>query len=183
VQGGVLNNNGTVHGTLLTHQPAAADLLATLPTPSAPAAVCPGSACPNGTTLNSGATSRLLPGTYTQPLYVNSGAMVCVAPGVYVLKPAGRSTARRCIPTAAPAARRCPPEPPTPACCSTSPRARDGQRSGDFSQLRAMRSGPYAGLLYWQADAESTMLNGSVGFAGGAWYEPKGALVLNGSTH
>lgn len=54
--------------------------------------------------------------------------------------------------------------------------------SGDLTRLRAMGSGPYAGLLYWQADSESTYLNGSMGFAGGAWYEPKGMLTLNGST-
>jgi hypothetical protein len=53
---------------------------------------------------------------------------------------------------------------------------------GDFSQLRAMQSGPYDGLLYWQAGDESTALNGGAGFAGGAWYEPRGALILNGST-
>jgi len=47
---------------------------------------------------------------------------------------------------------------------------------GDLSRLRAMTSGPYAGLLYWQADSDGV----SVGVAGGAWYEPKGALTLNG---
>jgi hypothetical protein len=39
---------------------------------------------------------------------------------------------------------------------------------GDLSQPHAMQSGA---------------LNGSGGFAGGGWYEPKGALILNGSTH
>jgi hypothetical protein len=42
-----------------------------------------------------------------------------------------------------------------------------------------MHSGPYAGLLYWQADSESTSLDGTGTFAGGGWYEPKGALILN----
>ena len=53
--------------------------------------------------------------------------------------------------------------------------------SGDLSQLPAMQGGPYGGLLYWQADSETTSINGTGTFAGGAWYEPNGALILNGT--
>ncbi|MCW2935258.1 MAG: hypothetical protein JWM19_6220, partial [Actinomycetia bacterium] len=73
VQGGVQNNHGTINGTVTTQQRPAPDLLATLPPPSAPAAGCPGTACPEGTNLNSGHTYDLLPGTYSVPVNVNEG--------------------------------------------------------------------------------------------------------------
>ncbi len=183
VQGGVRNNNSTVQGTLLTRQPATADLLSTLPAPTAPAAACPGAACPDGTTLNSGRTYRLLPGAYTAAVTANSGATVCVAPGVYVLNASWtlNSAALRPYGSAG-----CPAAPSGTSDPGVLLYFAQGHAqvngSGDFSRLRAMVSGPYAGLLYWQADSESTYLNGSVGFAGGAWYEPKGALTLNGGT-
>ena len=183
VQGGVRNNNSTVHGPLLTHQPAAVDLLATLPAPAAPAAACPGAACPDGTTLNGGHTYRLLPGSYTAAITANSGATVCVAPGVYALKVSWtlNSAAPRPYGSAG-----CPAAPSGTGDLGVLLYFAQGHvlvnGNGDLSQLRAMVSGPYAGLLYWQADGESTYLNGSGGFAGGAWYEPKGALTLNGST-
>jgi len=183
VQGGVRNNNSTVQGMLLTRQPATADLLATLPAPTAPAAACPGAACPDGITLNSGRTYRLLPGAYTAAITANSGATVCVAPGVYVLKASWtlNSAALRPYGSAG-----CPAAPSGTSDPGVLLYFAQGHAqvngSGDFSRLRAMVSGPYAGLLYWQADSESTALNGSVGFAGGAWYEPKGALTLNGGT-
>ncbi len=182
-QGGVRNNNSTVQGALLTRQPATADLLATLPAPTAQAAACPGAACPDGATLNSGRTYRLLPGAYTSAITANSGATVCVAPGVYVLKANWtlNSTALRPYGSAG-----CPAAPIGTSDSGVLLYFAQGHAqvngSGDFSRLRAMMSGPYAGLLYWQADSESTYLNGSVGFAGGAWYEPKGALTLNGGT-
>jgi hypothetical protein len=183
VQGGVRNNNGTVQGTLLTRQPATADLLASLPAPTAPAAACPGAACPDGTTINSGRTGRLLPGTYTSAIVANNGATVCVAPGVYVLKGSWtlNSAALRLYgSTGCPALPSGISDPGVLLYFAKGNVVVNG--SGDFSQLRAMASGPYAGLLYWQAGSESTYLNGSVGFAGGAWYQPKGTLALNGST-
>jgi hypothetical protein len=183
VQGGVRNNNSTVQGTLLTRQPATADLLATLPAPTAPAAACPGAACPDGATVNGGRTGRLLPGTYTSAIIANSGATLCVAPGVYVLKASWtlNSAVMRLYGSAG-----CPALPSGVSDPGVLLYFAKGNvvvnGSGDFTQLRAMGSGPYAGLLYWQAGSESTMLNGSLGFAGGAWYQPKGTLTLNGST-
>lgn len=183
VQGGVRNNNSTVQGSLLTRQPATADLLATLPAPSAPAAACPGTACPDGTTANSGRTNRLLPGTYTAPITGNSGGTLCVAPGIYVLKASWTLNSSALRPYGGAG---CPALPSGVTDPGVLLYFAQGNvvvnSSGDFTQLRAMASGPYAGLLYWQAGSESTLLNGSVGFGGGAWYQPKGTLTLNGST-
>jgi hypothetical protein len=183
VQGGVRNNNGAVQGTLLTRQPATADLLATLPAPTAPAAACPGAACPDGTTINGGRTGRLLPGTYTSAIVANNGATVCVAPGVYVLKASwtlNSAVLRLYGSTGCPAL---PSGVSDPGVLLYFAKGNVVVNSGgDFSQVRAMQSGPYAGLLYWQVGSESTYLTGSVGFAGGAWYQPKGTLTLNGST-
>jgi hypothetical protein len=157
--------------------------LATLPAPIAPAAACPGAACPDGTTINGGRTGRMLPGTYTSGIIANSGATVCVAPGVYVLKASwtlNSAVLRLYGSTGCPAL---PSGVSDPGVLLYFAKGNVVVNSGGhFTQLRAMQSGPYAGLLYWQAGSESTYLNGSVGFAGGAWYQPKGTLTLNGST-
>jgi N-acetylneuraminic acid mutarotase len=179
-QGGVQNNQGTLQGTLEIHQPVTTDALAALPVPNASGAACPGTACPDGTNFNAGHTYRLLPGTFTHAIDLNSGATVCLAPGVYVLEASWSLNA--------------PLRPYGSAGCPAVPAAATGpgvllyfaqghvqlNSSGDLSQLHAMGTGQYAGLLYWQADAEATMLNGSSGFGGGGWYEPRGSLVLNG---
>ena len=52
--------------------------------------------------------------------------------------------------------------------------------SSNLTLLQAMKSGPYAGLLYWQASSTTTNISGTTStVAGGGWYEPKGALDLN----
>lgn len=181
VQGGVQNNNSTVYGPLQTQQPAAADFLAGLPAPAAVGASCPGAACPGGGNLNGGHTYQLLPGTYTQAVTVNGGATVCVAPGVYVLRASWtlNSTALRPYGSAG-----CPALPSGTTDPGVLLYFAQGHvtlnGSADLSRLQAMQTGPYAGLLYWQADNESTALNDSSRFAGGAWYEPNGTLTLNG---
>ena len=156
MQGGVLNNNSTVHGTLGTHQPAAADLLSTLAAPTAPAAACPSAACPDGTTLNSGHTYRLLPGTYTQAITANSGATVCVAPGVYVLKASWTLNSATLHPYGSTGCPTLPSDTTDPGVLLYFAQGHVVlNSSGDLSQLRAMQSGPYAGLLYWQAVARA----------------------------
>jgi hypothetical protein len=173
VQGGVQNNHGTINGTVTTQQPPAPDLLATLPPPSAPAAGCPGTACPEGTNLNSGHTYDLLPGTYSVPVNVNEGAKACVAPGIYVLKATWTLNSSRLQPygsTGCPALPAGTTDPGVLLYLSQGHIQING--SGELSQLQAMQGGPYGGLLYWQADSETTSINGTGTFAGGAWYEP-----------
>lgn len=180
VQGGVQNNGGTLNGTLNTQQPAAADLLATLPAPTAPAAACPGTACPGGTTFTSGHTYDLLPGTYTAAVTANSGATVCMAPGSYVLNDTWTLNSSALQPYGSTG---CPPLPGGATDPGVLLYFAQGniQLSGssDLSQLHAMKSGPYAGLLYWQAGSATTHINNTSTVAGGAWYEPNGALDLN----
>jgi hypothetical protein len=154
-----------------------------LAAPTAPAAACPGAACPDGTVVNGRRTSRLLPGTYSAAIVANGGATVCVAPGVYVLKASWTLNSAALRPYGSAGCPALPSGVSDPGVLLYFARGNvvvNG--SADFSQLRAMQSGPYAGLLYWQAGSESTSLNGSASFAGGAWYQPKGKLTLNGST-
>src|SRR6185312_4125672 len=49
---------------------------------------------------------------------------------------------------------------------------------GSTLLLSAPQSGPYAGILYWQAGANGLYPNGKVG-GNGAWYAPQAQLVLN----
>ncbi len=187
VQGGVQGNVdifSSIFGPLQTQQPAAADLLAGLPAPTAPSATCPGAACPGGSNLNKGQTYRLLPGTYTQAVNVNGGATACVAPGVYVLRASWTLNSSGLRPYGSAG---CPALPGGTTDPGVLLYFAQGNvvlnGSADLSQLQAMQSGPYAGLLYWQAGTASTSLNGSSVFAGGAWYEPNGTLTLNASAH
>jgi hypothetical protein len=183
VQGGVLNNKGTLKGTLRTHQPPAADPLAGVPRPTAPAATCPGAACPDGATLNGGHTYRLLPGTYTTPIVVNVGAVACVAPGLFVLNASWTLDA----PLRPYGSTGCPPAPAPPADPGVLLYFAQGSvvlnSGGDLSALVAPHTGRYAGLLYWQAGNAAVALNGTGGFGGGGWYAPAGSITLNGVTH
>jgi hypothetical protein len=176
VQGG-LRHSGTVSAGLRLQQPAARDWMATLRRPRAPAAFCPGAACPDGASLAGRRTYRLLPGTYQQTVNVAGVALVCVAPGSYVLRASWNIDA--------------PLRPYGSAGCPALPSGASDpgvllffarghlqlDSGGGLTQLRATQRGRYRGLLYWQADNDTTALDG--GFAGGGWYEPRGALILN----
>jgi hypothetical protein len=180
VQGGALQNSGsTITGTLLTHQLAASDPLAGLATPASPSATCPGSACPGGTSFNSGHTYSLSPGTYTVPINVNSGATVCLAPGIYTLNATWALNAA----LHSYGSSGCPALPQGTTDPGVLLYFHQGSvqinTGGSMSGLSAARSGPYAGLLYWQAGTTAVALNGPTPFAGGAWYEPAGTLSLN----
>jgi hypothetical protein len=177
VQGGMLRNGGALSAAPQVEHRAAVDWLATLRPPAAPAASCPGAACPDGTSLVADATYRLLPGTYRVTINVNSRARVCVAPGAYVLRASWNLDA---------------PLHPygSPGCPAVASGTRPGvllylarghvqcNSGGRLTLLRAMQHGPYRGLLYWQASRHPTAIDGA-GFAGGGWYEPVGALILN----
>ena len=177
VQGGLLRHGGAVSAVPQVRQPAAADWLASLRPPAAPAASCPGAACPDGTNLVAHGTYRLLPGSYRVTINVASEARVCMAPGSYVLRASWNLDA---------------PLHPygSPGCPAVTPGTRPGvllyfarghvqcNSGGGLTLLRAMPRGPYRGLLYWQASRRATAIDGA-GFAGGGWYEPAGALILN----
>jgi hypothetical protein len=180
VQGGAQQNGGsTIKGTLLTHQHAASDPLSGLATPVSPSATCPGSACPGGANFNSGHTYSLLPGTYSAAITVNSGATVCLAPGIYTLNAGWTLNAA----LHAYGSSGCPALPQGTTDPGVLLYFHQGSvqinSGGSLSGLSASRSGPYAGLLYWQAGTTSVALNSTAPFAGGAWYEPAGALTLN----
>ena len=110
VHGGLRNQGGTVHGAVSSQAAATADPFAALPAPSAPSGACPGSACPGGATMNAGSYT-LSPGTYSQPVTLNSGVTACLKSGIYVLNGSwtinGGSKLVAC-------------SPPVPACCCTS---------------------------------------------------------------
>jgi hypothetical protein len=177
VQGGVLRHGGALSAAPHVEQPAAVDWLAALRPPPAPAASCPGMACPDGMSLAGRGTYRLLPGTYRASINVNSRARVCVAPGGYVLQASWNLDA---------------PLHPygSPGCPAVPAGTRPGvllyfarghvqcNSGGGLTMLRAMQRGPYRGLLYWQASRRATAIDGAE-FSGGGWYEPAGALILN----
>jgi hypothetical protein len=177
VQGGLLRHGGAVSAAAQVEQPAAVDWLASLRPPATPAASCPGAACPDGTNLVARGTYRLLPGTYRVTINVTSEARVCVAPGSYVLLASWNLDA---------------PLHPygSPGCPAVASGTSPGvllyfakghvqcNSGGGLTLLRAMQRGPYRGLLYWQASRRATAIDGA-GFAGGGWYEPAGALILN----
>jgi hypothetical protein len=180
VQGGLLRHGGALSAAPQVEQPAAVDWLADLRPPAAPAASCPGAACPDGTSLGPDGTYRLLPGSYRVTINVPSRARVCVAPGTYVLRASWNLDA--------------PLQPyGSPGCPAVASGTSPGvllyfarghvqcNTGGGLTLLRAMQRGPYRGLLYWQASRYSTAINGA-GFAGGGWYEPVGALILNSGT-
>jgi hypothetical protein len=180
VQGGVLRHGGALSTTPQVGHAAAANWLATLRPPAPPAASCPGAACPDGTKLVAPGTYRLLPGTYRVTINVNSGATVCVAPGTYVLQASWNLDA----PLRPYGSADCPavPSGTSPGVLLYFARGHVQCNSrGGLTLLRSMRRGPYRGLLYWQAGRGTTAIDGA-GFAGGGWYEPAGALILNSGT-
>jgi hypothetical protein len=178
VQGGLRNQGGTIIGRVATNQPAVSDPMSGLPRPAKPSATCPGSACPGGSTFTTG-TYNISPGYYTAVLNVNSGATVCLSPGIYwidagwtvngnaSLRPYGSSG--------------CPTLPPGVTDPGVLLYFDNGilqiNSGSDLTRLAAMATGPYLGLLYWQVSSASVYVNG--GFKGGAWYEPGGAVTLN----
>jgi hypothetical protein len=177
VQGGLLRHGGALSAAPQVEQPAAANWLATLRPPAAPAASCPGAACPDGTSLVARGTYRLLPGTYRVTINVNSRATVCVAPGSYVLRASWNLDA----PLRPYGSPDCPavPSGTSPGVLLYFARGHIQCNSGGgLTLLRAMQRGRYRGLLYWQASSRATAIDGA-GFAGGGWYEPAGALILN----
>jgi hypothetical protein len=177
VQGGLLRHGGALSAAPQVAQRAAANWLATLRPPAAPAASCPGVACPDGASLVAAGRYRLLPGTYRVTVNVTSRAMVCVAPGSYVLRASWNLDAPL-HPYGSPG---CPavPSGTGPGVLLYFARGHVQCNSGGgLTQLRAMQRGPYRGLLYWQASRRATAIDGA-GFAGGGWYEPAGALILN----
>jgi hypothetical protein len=178
VQGDVLNFHGTLSGTLRIRQPATPDPLAGLPTPTAPSASCPGAACPDGTDFDRGHTYRLLPGTYSRSLDMDRGAKVCVASGIYVLTASWIVNGVALHPYGSAG---CPALPAGIADPGVLLYFQRGtiqlNRHADFSDLSAMCSGPYTGLLYWQLGSAPVTIDGVVG--GGSWYEPNGALIFD----
>jgi hypothetical protein len=180
VQGGVLRHGGGLSAAPQVDQPAAVDWLATLRPPAAPAASCPGAACPDGTSLTPRGTYRLLPGTYRVTINVDRRARVCVAPGSYVLQASWNLDA----PLRPYGSAGCPgmPSGTSPGVLLYFARGHVQCNSGGgLTLLRAAQRGSYRGLLYWQADKDTTAIDGA-GFAGGGWYEPVGALILNSGT-
>jgi hypothetical protein len=177
VQGGLMRHGGTVSAGLDLQQPATPDWMASLRPPTAPPAACPGAACPDGASLDGRHTYRLLPGTYRETVNVGANARVCVAPGSYVLRSSWNvDTQLRPFGSAG-----CPalPQPTSdPGVLLYFARGHLQLTSGGRVALSAMRRGRYRGLLYWQADKDSTALD-AASFAGGGWYEPRGALILN----
>jgi len=177
VQGGVRNQGGTLTGTVHTSQPATGNPLAGMATPAVPSAVCPGAACPNGTNINSGGTYLLLPGHFTTGLNINSGATVCLAPGVYYLDGTWNVNGKL-LPYGSSGCPALPAGVTDPGVLLYFQSGYLQLNSGaNMSQLSAMASGAYAGVLYWQVS--STSVSENAAFAGGAWYEPAGQLTLN----
>jgi hypothetical protein len=121
----------------------------------------------------------LSPGTYAVPINVNSGATVCLAPGIYTLNAGWTLNAA----LHSYGSSGCPALPQGTTEPGVLLYFHQGSvqinAGGSMSGLSASRSGPYAGLLYWQAGATAVALKGPTPFAGGAWYEPAGALILN----
>jgi hypothetical protein len=177
VQGGLLRHGGALSVAPQVEQPTAANWLAVLRPPAAPAASCPGAACPDGTSLVARGTYRLLPGTYRAIIDVNSRARACVAPGSYVLRASWNLDAPL-HPYGSPG---CPAVPSATSSGVLLYFARGHVQlnsGGGLTLLRAAQRGPYRGLLYWQASRSATAID-RAGFAGGGWYEPVGALILN----
>jgi hypothetical protein len=186
LQGGLLNNGGTINGTV--HQNtgiAVADPLAGLPTPSVPTATCPGTACPGGPNYTSGGAFNLLPGHYTQALSFPQDTTFCVSPGVYyidarwtlnqgdVFQPGTATSGKH--PTCSP-----PQGDPGVLLYFHGGNIQINQ-SVSFTHLSAMQSGPWAGVLYWQAGSNTAVINQGSTFSGGTWYEPAGLLLVNQS--
>jgi hypothetical protein len=181
VQGGALDNQGALTGTLHTQQPFSADPLHNLPTPVAASGfACPGAACPDGATVSAGRTIRLRPGRFTQSVRVLAGGTVCLDPGIYVLE-ARWSVGGALHQTG------------DGACPSASPTSDPGvllyfahgalqlEPGADLAALSAPSSGPHANLLYWQAGHDEVSISGARVTMRGAWYSPHGKLVLNGA--
>lgn len=180
VQGGLQRHGGAVSAAPQVDQPAAADWLATLRPPTAPATSCPGAACPDGTSLVGRETYRLLPGTYRVTINVDNSARVCLAPGSYVLQASWNLDA----PLHPYGSAGCPavPSGTSPGVLLYFARGHVQCNSGGgLTLLHAVPGGPYRGLLYWQASRDATAIDGA-GFVGGGWYEPAGALILNSGT-
>jgi hypothetical protein len=178
LHGGLSTQGGTLQAGTVSGQKIA-DPLAGLAAPSVPTATCPGTACPDGTNLNSGGTYRLLPGHYTQWLNLNSGSTLCLAPGTYYLD-AGWNVGTALRPFGSTG---CPALP----AGATDPGVTLYVHSGgtlqlnsgaDLSALSAPRSGPDAGLFYWQASGDGLYLNAPVASTG-AWYAPTAAFTLS----
>jgi len=177
VQGGVLSQGGAVvHGLLTTSAPPTADPYAGLAPPVPSSVTCPGSACPNGSSLNGNGTYTLSPGTYNQAVSINGNVTVCLLPGVYYLTAAwsmnGNSTLGLCGGAA----------PGSGVLLYFHGGSLQMNGAAKLTALSAAASGPYAGLLYWQAGSSAVALNGAVTFGFGGWYEPTGQLTLNGGS-
>jgi hypothetical protein len=188
LQGGLVNNGGTVNGTV--HQNTGTpvpDPLAGLTPPTKPSnPTCPGkgqnNACPGGPNYVSGNTYNLLPGYYSQALAFPQSTTFCVAPGIYYID-AGWTLNQgdQFLPYG------------SKGCPSLAPGADPGvllffhsgniqiNQSVTFTHLSAMQSGPFAGLLYWQVGSNTVQINQGSSVSGGTWYEPAGALLMNQS--
>jgi hypothetical protein len=178
LQGGIRNQGGTLNtGNLVTGQ-STADPLVGLTAPSVPSLTCPGAACPNGTNFNSGQTYNLLPGYYNGWLNFNSGSIVCLAPGTYYVD-GGWNLNTELFPYGSKA---CPNVPGSGSDAGVTLYFHSGglqvNTGGSTLLLSAPQSGPYAGILYWQAGSNGLYPNGKIG-GNGAWYAPQAQLVLN----
>ena len=178
VQGGLQNQGATYQtGNLITGQQTA-DPLAGLTAPSVPSADCPGAACPEGANFNSGQTYNLLPGYYNGWLNFNSGSLICLAPGAYYVD-GGWNLNTELFPYGSKA---CPAVPAGASDAGVTLYFHTGSlqvnNGGSTLLLSAPQSGPYAGILYWQADGTGLYPNGKVG-GNGAWYAPNAQVVLN----
>jgi hypothetical protein len=178
LQGGIRNQGGTLNtGNLVTGQ-STADPLVGLTAPSVPSLNCPGAACPDGTNFNSGQTYNLLPGYYNGWLNFNSGSIICLAPGTYYVD-GGWNLDSELFPYGSKA---CPNIPGSGSDAGVTLYFHSGglqvNTGGSTLLLSAPQSGPYAGILYWQAGANGLYPNGKIG-GNGAWYAPQAQLVLN----
>jgi hypothetical protein len=127
------------------------------------------------------ASPLLLPGHLTMGVNINSGATLCLAPGVYYLDGTWNVNGRLSPYGGA----GCPALPTGVTDAGVLLYFHGGtlqlNSTADLSTVRAMATGPYAGVLYWQVSSSAVYENAA--FLGGAWYEPAGSLALNsGST-
>jgi hypothetical protein len=109
-----------------------------------------------------------------------TGSLICLAPGIYYLD-GGWNVSIDLLPYGS---KGCPALP----AGSTDPDVILYFDSGSLqlnsgaklSNLSAPQSGPYSGLLYWQASSDGLYPNATVGI-NGAWYAPNAQLTLNSS--
>ena len=175
------SRNTTAYPNLTVSTSSVSNPLASLTAPTQPASApvpsCIGSSCSGGWNFNSGNTYFLTAGTYGS-LNVNSGVTFCFAPGIYYMTGQWNVDASSKMRLYGDS-----------LCTGTTAASDPGvllyfasgklqiNSGGDMTHLKAMSSGTYAGLLYWQASSDDPTPN--YNFSGGGFYAPNASMTFN----